>query len=146
MTANIKIMVASLDEILKVPNASLRYHLPGKPAPSFGATLAVSTTSKAIAQPGRGVSLPQAPGQRWNPGEKLRFASFDPVQNYDGRVFVLDSDRKPVERKIVLGLSDGAMTQVISGDLKPGEEVVVGDGTQVDTQLNNVQRGQRRGF
>ena len=59
---------------------------------------------------------------------------------------MLDSARKTVERKIVLGLSDGAMTQVISGDLKPGEEVVVGDGTQVDTQLNNVQRGQRRGF
>jgi hypothetical protein len=38
------------------------------------------------------------------------------------------------------------MTEVISGDLKPGEDVVVGDGTQVDTQLNNVQRGQRRGF
>jgi HlyD family secretion protein len=146
MTANIKIMVASLDQVLKVPNAALRYHLPGTPAPSFGAAMAVSTTSKAIAQQGSGVSLPQAPGQRWNPGEKLRFASFDPVQNHDGRVFVLDSARKTVERKIVLGLSDGAMTEVISGDLKPGEDVVVGDGTQVDTQLNNVQRGQRRGF
>jgi HlyD family secretion protein len=146
MTANIKIMVASMDDVLKVPNAALRYHLPGTPAPSFGATLAVSTNSKAIAKAGSGVSLPQAPGQRWNPGEKLRFATFDPVQNHDGRVFVLDSGRKTVERKIVLGLSDGAMTQVISGDLKPGEEVVVGDGTQVDTQLNNVQRGQRRGF
>jgi len=145
MTANIKIMVASLDNVIKVPNAALRYHLPGTPAPSFGATVTNATATKAIAQPGQGVSLPQAPGQKWNPGEKLRFATFDPVQTHEGRVFVLDSQKKAVERKVMLGLSDGAMTQVISGEVKAGEEVVVGDGTQVDTQVN-VQRGQRRGF
>jgi HlyD family secretion protein len=144
MTANIKIMVASLDDVLKVPNAALRYHLPGTPAPSFGMALAGNTATKAIAQPGQGVSLPQAPGQKWNPGEKLRFATFDPVQNHEGRVFVLDAGMKTIEKKVVLGLSDGAMTQVISGEIKSGEEVVVGDGTQVDTQVN-VQRGQRRG-
>jgi HlyD family secretion protein len=148
MTANIKIMVASLESALKVPNAALRYHLPGTPAPSFGATLNANSATKAIAQPGEGVSLPQAPGQKWNPDEKLRFATFDPVQNHPGRVFVLDASKKPVEREIVLGLSDGAMTEVVSGELKAGDQVVVGDGTQVDTQVN-VQRGaqgQRRGL
>jgi HlyD family secretion protein len=149
MTANIKIMVASLEGVLKIPNAALRYHLPGTPAPSFGATLVENASSKAIAQPGAGISLPQAPGQKWNPGEKLRFSTFDPVQNHDGRVFLLGPDNKAIEKKVVLGLSDGAMTQVISGELKPGDEVVVGDGTQVDTQNQvNIQRGQgqRRGF
>jgi len=73
------------------------------------------------------------------------------VQNVDGRVYVLDASKKPVERKVKLGLSDGAMTQVISGELKAGEEVIVGDGTQVDTNVNvnrgnNQQQGQRRGF
>jgi HlyD family secretion protein len=145
MTANIKINVASLDDVLKIPNAALRYHLPGTPAPSFSTTLASSVTRKAIAQPGQGVSLPQAPGQRWNPGEKLRFATYDPVENHSGRLYVLGPDRKPVEKNVMLGLSDGAMTHVTSGELKAGDEVIVGDGTQVDTQLN-VQRGQRRGF
>ena len=50
----------------------------------------------------------------------------------------------------MLGLSDGAMTEVISGELKANDEVIVGDGTQVDTSTQvNVQRGQqgqRRGF
>jgi HlyD family secretion protein len=136
MTASIKIM------------AALRYHLPGTPAPSFGATISPASSS-AVARPGGGVSLPQAPGQRWNPNEKLRFATFDQVQNFPGRVFVLDAQKKPVEKSIVLGISDGAMTEVISGELKVNDDVIVGDGTQVDTQTQvNVQRGQgqRRGF
>lgn len=153
MTANIKILVANRDEVLKVPNAAIRYHLPGTPAPSFGATLAEPGSSNAIAKPGAGVSLPQAPGQKWNPGEKLRFSTFDKVQNHSGRVFVLGADHKPIEKELVLGISDGAMTEVISGDLKVNDVVIVGDGTQVDTQTQvNIQRGQpgqqgqRRGF
>jgi hypothetical protein len=61
-------------------------------------------------------------------------------------VFLLGPDRKPVEKSIVLGISDGAMTELVSGDLKASDELIVGDGTQVDTQVN-VQRGQgQRGF
>ena len=54
MTASIKVMVAARDNVLKVPNAALRYHLPGTPAPSFGATVEDNSRSKAIARPGRG--------------------------------------------------------------------------------------------
>ena len=150
MTASIKIMVAERNSVLKVPNAAIRYHLPGTPAPSFGATLGSEETSKAIARPGAGISLPQAPGQKWNPEEKLRFATFDQVQSHPGRVFILGTDKKPVEKSVMLGLSDGAMTEVLSGELKANDEVIVGDGTQVDTSTQvNVQRGQqgqRRGF
>jgi HlyD family secretion protein len=149
MTTSIKIAVAERTDVLKIPNAALRYHLPGTPAPAFGISLAENDGTKAIAQPGTGISLPLAPGQKWNPGEKLRFATFDPVQNRPGRVYVLGSDKKPVEKSIVLGLSDGAMTEVISGDIKENDEVIVGDGTQVDTQNQvNIQRGQgqRRGL
>jgi hypothetical protein len=35
------------------------------------------------------------------------------------------------------------MTELVSGDLKAGDEVIVGDGTQGDAQNQvNVQRGQ----
>jgi HlyD family secretion protein len=150
MTASIKVAVAERDKVLKVPNAALRYHLPGTPAPAFGATMVENSSAKAIAQPGAGVSLPRAPGQKWNPEEKLRFATFDPVQNHPGRVFVIGPDKKPVEKSVVLGISDGAMTEVISGEIEENDEVIVGDGTQVDTQNQvNVQRGQpgqRRGL
>src|SRR5262245_28860307 len=134
MTASIKIAVAERDKVLKVPNAALRYHLPGTPAPASGATMLETAPAKAIAQPDAGIPRPRAPGQKWNPEEKLRFATFDPVQNHEGRVFVLGPDKKPVEKSLVLGISDGAMTEVISGEIKENEEVLVGDGTQVDTQ------------
>jgi HlyD family secretion protein len=149
MTASIKIMVAERASVLKVPNAAIRYHLPGTPAPSFGATVVANNSSEAVARPGAGVSLPQAPGQKWKPEEKLRFATFDKVQTHSGRVFVLGADKKPAEKSVVLGISDGAMTEMISGDLKPDDQVIVGDGTQVDTQTQvNIQRGQQgqRGF
>src|SRR6185295_11818795 len=143
MTASIKIVVAERPKVLKIPNSALRYHLPGTPAPSFADSMATEDESKAIARAGAGVSLPQAPGQRWNPVEKLRFATIDRNPLHEGSVFILGPDKKPVEKKLKLGITDGAMTELISGDLKAGGEVIVGDGTQQDTQNQvNVQRGQ----
>jgi HlyD family secretion protein len=147
MTASIKIVVAERDKVIKVPNSALRYHLPGTPAPSFADSVASDDSSKAIARAGAGVSLPQAPGQRWNPVEKLRFATLDRTKTREGAVFILGPDNKPIEKKVVLGITDGAMSELISGELKANDEVIVGDGTQVDSQIN-VQRGgpgQRRG-
>jgi HlyD family secretion protein len=143
MTASIKIIVAERDKVLKIPNSALRYHLPGTPAPSFADIMATENAENAIARPGGGVSLPQAPGQRWNPVEKLRFATIDRNPQHEGSVFVLGPDKKPVAKKLMLGITDGAMTELISGDLKAGSEVIVGDGTQADSQNQvNVQRGQ----
>src|SRR4029077_7306640 len=122
------------DKVLKIPNSALRYHLPGTPPQSFADSLATENADNAIARAGGGVSLPQAPGQRWNPIEKLRFATLDRTKQHEGSVFVLGPDKKPVEKKLMLGLTDGAMTEFISGDLKVGQEVIVGDGTQPDTQ------------
>jgi len=143
MTASIKIVVAEREKALKVPNSALRYHLPGTPAPSFADSLATENEENAIARQGGGVSLPQAPGQRWNPVEKLRFATIDRNPQHEGTVFILSAEKKPVEKKVTLGITDGATTELISGGLKVGEEVIVGDGTQRDSQNQvNVQRGQ----
>ncbi|MBI2204838.1 MAG: HlyD family secretion protein [Candidatus Rokubacteria bacterium] len=43
-----------------------------------------------------------------------------------GRVFVLGPDGKPAPVQITLGITDGAVTEVLRGDLKEGQEVVVG--------------------
>ena len=144
MTASIRITVDERDNVLKVPNSALRYHLPGTPAPSFGEVAASADAGKAIARPGAGVSLPQAPGQRWNPVEKLRFATLDRNQRREASVWILGPDKKPVEKKVTVGITDGAMTELVESDLKENEEVIVGDGTQEDTQIN-VQRGGPQG-
>lgn len=44
----------------------------------------------------------------------------------NGRVYVLGADRKPVEVRLRLGLTDGNATEVVNGDVKEGSEVIVG--------------------
>lgn len=43
-----------------------------------------------------------------------------------GRVFVLGSDGKPRAVPVMLGLSDGTATEILAGDLREGQEVIVG--------------------
>jgi HlyD family secretion protein len=51
----------------------------------------------------------------------------DPRSGAPGRVWVLDGDQvKPVA--LTLGISDGAATEVLRGDLTEGQEIVVGSG------------------
>lgn len=45
-----------------------------------------------------------------------------------GRVFVLGPDGRPKAVAVILGLSDGSATEVLGGDLKEGQEVLVGAG------------------
>ncbi|MGH7308947.1 MAG: efflux RND transporter periplasmic adaptor subunit, partial [Candidatus Rokuibacteriota bacterium] len=43
-----------------------------------------------------------------------------------GRVFILGPDGQPKPVSVRLGISDGASTEVLSGDLTEGQEVIVG--------------------
>ena len=45
-----------------------------------------------------------------------------------GRVYVVDADGKPQAVQLTLGISDGTATEVLRGDLKEGQEVIVGTG------------------
>jgi len=43
-----------------------------------------------------------------------------------GRVWVIGSDGRPVAIAVRTGIGDGTMTEVTGGDLKPGQEVLIG--------------------
>jgi HlyD family secretion protein len=45
---------------------------------------------------------------------------------YPARVFVVGADGKPRAVPIFVGLTDGTYSQVLQGDLQPGQEVIVG--------------------
>ena len=45
-----------------------------------------------------------------------------------GTVYVL-RDGKPVAVQVMIGISDGGFTEVIGGELKPGDVVIVGSET-----------------
>jgi HlyD family secretion protein len=95
MTANLRLLVARKEDVLKVPNAALRFRLPDAPAASEEA----KRRGQAKTQPG----LP-------------------------GRVFVLDDDGSPQPLSVRIGISDGQMTEILSGDVAEGAKVVTGGG------------------
>jgi HlyD family secretion protein len=57
--------------------------------------------------------------------DELALGGDDPRGGTPGRVYVLDGDRFR-QVPLTLGLSDGASTEVLRGDLNEGQEVVVG--------------------
>lgn len=49
-----------------------------------------------------------------------------------GRVFLLGQDGKPQPLTLRIGATDGVMTEVLSGNLQPGQDIIVGGGPRLD--------------
>ncbi len=105
MTANVRIVTDQKADVLRVPNAALRFRPPGaegeRPARPAGG--GAPPTGGATSPPGRS-SGPQ------------------------GRVWVLGADGKPKPVPVQAGITDGAYTEVLGGQLKEQQEVIVGLG------------------
>jgi len=144
MTANVTIIVAAKDNVLKVPNAALRFKPPekdGAPPSKTAATGATnggprangnlpSKTARAEAPNGSprlgppGDSLKSirigtsGPGSGGMPGKAYRSGA-----PQTRAVWIL-AERKPKRIPVTVGISDGAFTEIISGDLKEDQEVI----------------------
>ncbi|HSP34024.1 MAG TPA: efflux RND transporter periplasmic adaptor subunit, partial [Thermoanaerobaculia bacterium] len=127
MTANITIDVAAVQNVLRVPNASLRFKPDNAPAASAPASRQASSTApgptpeRAAAQMGeRTRGIGGAGGAFAGRGGG---ANRKPPQT----VWIMDPATKklnPVE--IRTGITDGRYTEVLSGNLKEGDLVVIG--------------------
>lgn len=93
MTANVRIVTAEKPEVLKVPNAALRFR-PASEAPR--------------ATPGSG-------GRDKGSGK-----------GGSQQVWIVGTDGKPQPVAVKTGLSDGQMTEIVEGELRAGQEVIVG--------------------
>ena len=60
-------------------------------------------------------------------------------------VYVKGEDGNPVPVQITTGDSDGSRTEVLSGDLKPGAEIITGQLAGSDDSSASSGGGQRRG-
>lgn len=98
MTANVRIVTAKKDEVLKVANAALRFRPP---------TDAEQKSALAERRPGEG---------------KLRSGS----AGTGGKLWVLGTDGKPQAIEVRTGISDGSQTELVNSDLAVGREVIVG--------------------
>lgn len=102
MTANVSIVVAQKDQVIKVPNAALRF------------------------VPPKGEGSPRDVGGRSSKGDTAR-----PV-TLDGRTMVTRTVWRQVENgdlvllSVQTGISDGSSTEVMSGTLAEGDVIVIG--------------------
>jgi len=136
MTANLTITIDERNNVLKVPNASLRFTPQDATGQKQDATVqktganANTGTANANGQ-GRKRQADNANGadnSATPQGGDGRFApSTAPVLAGQTRlVWVLGADGKPQSRRIKVGLTDGISTEVVEGNLQEGEMVITG--------------------
>jgi HlyD family secretion protein len=117
MTANVSIVVAQKDEVLKVPNAALRFT-----PPTSGQSDGERREGHRVKADGREGGKPSV--ELREPGGQSR------------KVWRLGSNGDPEPLTVQTGISDGMWTEVTTGSVAAGDKVIVGMETA---------RGDRRG-
>jgi HlyD family secretion protein len=207
MTANVRIVIATRENVLKVPNAALRFRPVGAgDAPNAGAAESAAAADGAEKQKGKGkgqgfierlqkeLALDAAQrskieaimtdtrakmgeisaedqAERRRQMERMRAESRTRIAEVltaeqrvkyesmagggrsrggaatSGRVWMPAEDGKPKAVPVRLGLTDGTSTELVSGDVQEGSEVIVGIAS--DTSKSRPQqpsKGPRFGF
>jgi len=142
MTANITFIAAEKDNVLRVPNAAMRFRptpeiftAMGIPVPQAvrdaadrakaGAGSGARSAGGSGARPA-GAGGPGAGGGRGRPGGRGDAAS-------DRRSVWLLRDGKPQMVSLRVGLSDGNLTELVEGDLHEGDALII-DAAATDAQ------------
>lgn len=127
MTANVKILVDSRENVLKIPSAAMRFRPPDlKEQPKQGGEASVQTPQRFPT----GKGTPDFLGIR--------------KAERDQTIWVLGEDSKPRSVTVKLGITDGSFSEMIEGDLKEGQGVLTGIGSTAAPQAQPFgQRGPR---
>ena len=141
MTATVSIVTDRRRDVLSVPNTALRFRPEG--AAPAGAVSATPAGAQAVEGQRRERGQGQGGGSgqnKWRRDKGAEAESDDATAPVVVKrtVYVL-VDGTPVPREVTTGLTDGRVTEVTGGELKEGEQVIVGIAGQ-----NNGQ-GQRGG-
>jgi HlyD family secretion protein len=142
MTANLTITIDERNNVLKVPNSALRF-MPQDAARTGNRNSAGNGTGQGRrrqqgenAGDAGGVAAGGQGGQ--GSGERRFAPASSPVLEGQTRlVWVLGADGKPQSRRIKVGLSDGASTEVVEGSVQEGELVITGQTISGGTSQNN---------
>jgi HlyD family secretion protein len=126
MTANVSIIVARKDNVLRVPNAAMRF-APPKATAVGGSTAPLSGPQLSIGS---------------EPPEKVK-------AERSKTVWRLSSDGDPEAVSVQPGISDGSSTELLTSELQEGDAVIVGlesvtTGRRSDALPPGFGAGQRR--
>ncbi|MBE2244033.1 MAG: HlyD family secretion protein [Burkholderiaceae bacterium] len=135
MTANVRIVVDTRENVLKVPNAALRVRIAGvEPAQAAASAAQAASAVPAGVAAAAGGDGP-ANGAAGRPLRAARDPRAAPGgrQTTRGRIYLLGDDGRPVAYGVRLGIGDGLWTELVvapgsaeAGVLKEGAKVIVG--------------------
>jgi HlyD family secretion protein len=114
MTANVTIVTARRDSVLRVPATALRFRPPG-----------VQSTVHQNASSGGGQENTSG-GERRAWGGKNRKQQADSTAGTAGTVYVKGPDGIPQPRDVRVGLNDGTYAEILRGEIAPGDSVIIG--------------------
>jgi len=108
MTANVSITLAKKDDVLTVPNAAFRFFL-----------------QKSLNEKSKGESV--GGPQRQDEGTGQEIPSGKRGRKGNGKtVWKVSEPGEPVPVRIVPGVTDGNVTEIVEGDIQEKEKVIVG--------------------
>ena len=155
MTANVAIEVARVKDVLRVPNAALRWKPEVKPGASTeerAARLGEGGGTTAMARQveqsrGSGAAGAAGGGSEGGSGRRARGGARAQLQT----IYKLPAGKEvPAPVEIRTGISDGRFTQVVDGTLAAGDTIVTGLATlraeSTGGAVSTGGRGGRRGF
>lgn len=129
MTANVTIDVATVRDVLRVPNAALRFKPPTEEGKAATATGGGDGAERQAMRSGQGGAGPPGAASQMPGGRRRRIGAGDAAAEKQQTVYVFTPEKTLKAVQIRTGISDGRFTAVISGDLKAGDPVVVGVAT-----------------
>ena len=148
MTANVSIEVARVREVLRVPNSALRWRPEEKSSASAEERAAQIGQGGGTAAMARQVEQSRGGGAGGGSGRRARVGPRAPQTVYKLPL----GKGEPARVEIRTGISDGRVTQFVSGDLAMGDMVITGQATlKADSPAGAVPGGRgpgggRRGF
>jgi HlyD family secretion protein len=151
MTTNLEITIDKRDNVIKVPNAALRFvpqdasDQTARGARGRGGAQANGNQPARAPQNGANGGTDAGDG---NSASKFAGPTSPVLPGQVRRIWVMGQSGKPEPRRIEIGLSDGAFTEVVNGDLKEGDVVITGQTLSASSrsQSSNNARQSAPGF
>jgi HlyD family secretion protein len=132
MTANVAVQTQKKDDVLKIPSAALRFKpKPGKDEKSAKpakpeATSGTDTKSGKDAKAGVDAKAVNPAGSEASAQQgKGGYLKGAPNRGGGQKVYLLKADGSPAGVTVGTGISDGSFVELVSGELKENDEVIV---------------------
>lgn len=112
MTAQTRIVVATKDKVTRLPTAALRF----RPDED-------SLKTKTAAAPGAATSAPDAASDKARAEDDGVLSALNAGRKVY-RIYTVGEKQEPKQHDVTIGIANTRFTELISGDLKPGDEVI----------------------